>query len=460
MRGKVRFPVATLVLCLVSVCLAVAGELEDRLINEAINGNADAVRALLNKGADVNAKDGNAETVLMKAAYYGYADVVRVLIEKGASVEAKNNSGETALQLAGKRNQSAVVQLLQQALSKDSRANFTAAVNDFQHDPYNDANRERVVKAAAGLPSQPAIPEDARQPFVQATTLLQNIRTAQTSTPKDLYQPIVLLRKALEIAPWWGDAYYNLSRALELSGQYDDAIKQLNYYLELKLSEADAADARTKIAVFQTEKEAAARRRQENESAASVRYISGGATRLRRADAPPWWRPDGFGGIVTLYVYGIPEEDPLYLNTFRFPNGRILVVFLEAKSNSGSYAGDDIHVLDLTAEGCTQGYHFAFGTSDSFDACGFHYLVNVSSPPNATVIVRHPATGGSVTVPVALLYRGRALKGAWDGRVLQGGADVKVLTFDSNVVNAAHDPNVNAMGLTPLSVTPYQGDKK
>jgi|GEM_PF-1302291 hypothetical protein len=30
------------------------------------------------------------------------------------------------------------------------------------------------------------------------------------------------------------------------------------------------------------------------------------------------------------------------------------------------------------------------------------------------------------------------------------------MKFDSGVVNAVRDPNVNAMGLTPASVTPYK----
>jgi hypothetical protein len=33
---------------------------------------------------------------------------------------------------------------------------------------------------------------------------------------------------------------------------------------------------------------------------------------------------------------------------------------------------------------------------------------------------------------------------------------VYVLHFDRSMVNAAEDPNVNAMGLTPTTVTPYK----
>ena len=173
-------------LCFGLVHTAAAGVLEDRLINEAINGDVDVVRALLEKGANVNAKDSDGETALMKAAYYGYADVVRVLIEKGASADAKNRLGETALQLARLKNRADIVDLLQNALQKDPQARFTESVNEFQHEPSNEVNRERLVQSAAGLSSPPAIPDDAKQLFLQATAIFRNIRNNQTSTPEDI----------------------------------------------------------------------------------------------------------------------------------------------------------------------------------------------------------------------------------------------------------------------------------
>ena len=57
------------------------------LMLAARSGNVDAVRALLDDGADVNAsEDERGTTALMQAADQGHADVVDVLIEHGANV--------------------------------------------------------------------------------------------------------------------------------------------------------------------------------------------------------------------------------------------------------------------------------------------------------------------------------------------------------------------------------------
>ncbi|MCR4299388.1 MAG: hypothetical protein NUV75_11695, partial [Gallionella sp.] len=37
--------------------------------------------------------------------------------------------------------------------------------------------------------------------------------------------------EALEIAQWWGDAYYNLGVAQELAKKYDEAEQVFNFYL-------------------------------------------------------------------------------------------------------------------------------------------------------------------------------------------------------------------------------------
>ena len=406
------------------------------------------VKMLLDRGANIEAKSSDGTTALMEAALEDKTEIVKLLLDKGASINAKNMYGRTALSVA----KSDVAAVLKQALAQNPSTMLAEYVNQFQWNPYNDAARERVIQLAAGLSELPAIPDEAKQLFLQASALMK-----QTTTPEEMQKPIKLLQKALEIAPWWGNAYYNLSRAWELDGQYDEAVRQLNHYLELKPSEADAAEARAHIAVIQAEKETAEGKKQENESILAVKYVSGGITRLRDDDAPKWWHNSG--SIDSLYNYFVPQEYPFYINVFRFPNGHYLAISLIAQSNNGAYAGDRIGVYDITDNSCIWGNDFAFGAQDYSAPCGGRYYVSVSNQPNATVTVTYPATGASVTVPAALLYRGRAheamvLGGCGSGTVRQGGTRVMVLHFDCSVVLAAEDPAVNAAGLTPTTVKP------
>ena len=61
------------------------------------NGDVGKLRNALNKGASVNGQDEKGNTPLMLAAVYGNADSVRLLIERGADVNATNMFGATAL---------------------------------------------------------------------------------------------------------------------------------------------------------------------------------------------------------------------------------------------------------------------------------------------------------------------------------------------------------------------------
>jgi ankyrin repeat protein len=58
------------------------------------------VERLIDKGADVNARDEAGWTPLHYAAFSGHKDVAELLIAKGADVNTKNDSGETPLHIA------------------------------------------------------------------------------------------------------------------------------------------------------------------------------------------------------------------------------------------------------------------------------------------------------------------------------------------------------------------------
>jgi ankyrin repeat protein len=76
--------------------------------------NVDNIYMLLAKSADVNATDNDGWTALMRAAYSGYPDNVRVLLDSGAKVNAKNNKGKTALLVAAEEGLLEVIRTLLQ----------------------------------------------------------------------------------------------------------------------------------------------------------------------------------------------------------------------------------------------------------------------------------------------------------------------------------------------------------
>jgi len=150
MKKTIRYLVLALQLSLIPVLAATAGELENSLFSEVkYSSNAAKIRELLEKGANVNAreshngktplihasmnknkgfnevmllliekgadvnafdKDGN--TALLWAAMYGLSDNVQTLIEKGADVNARNNDGVRALTWAAMYGHTNVVRLL------------------------------------------------------------------------------------------------------------------------------------------------------------------------------------------------------------------------------------------------------------------------------------------------------------------------------------------------------------
>lgn len=73
-------------------------ELNDQLWEATRKGDAAAVTALLDKGAEVNAKFRYGSTALFKAAERGHAEVIKVLLARGADVSVKDTFyGATAM---------------------------------------------------------------------------------------------------------------------------------------------------------------------------------------------------------------------------------------------------------------------------------------------------------------------------------------------------------------------------
>jgi uncharacterized protein len=81
------------------------------LLLAASEGRLDAVRYLLDQGADVNARDERGRSALTEAAFNGNASVIKELILRGAELNALSDEG-TALDIAINTKHGEAVDLL------------------------------------------------------------------------------------------------------------------------------------------------------------------------------------------------------------------------------------------------------------------------------------------------------------------------------------------------------------
>ena len=115
-------------------------ELNDQLYEAVRKGDAVAVTALLDKGADVNAKYRYGTTALFKAAERGNAEVAKVLVDRGVDINVKDTFYKsTAMSWALQNDHFDIVRLL---LQKGAEGADDVLMTGVQQ------NKEDVVKMA------------------------------------------------------------------------------------------------------------------------------------------------------------------------------------------------------------------------------------------------------------------------------------------------------------------------
>jgi ankyrin repeat protein len=107
-------------------------DLNATLVKAAKNGDLASVKALLSRGANVNAKSNHGYTALMAAAENGHKDVCELLISKGANVNVSNIYDDTALMEAADKGHKDVCELLISKgadVNAENEAGWTALIH-------------------------------------------------------------------------------------------------------------------------------------------------------------------------------------------------------------------------------------------------------------------------------------------------------------------------------------------
>lgn len=102
----------SLCLCVLVLTLISQGAIRPPLLDAAKSGNKEALKSLLQKGANVNVTEGDGATALHWAAYHDDLDSADLLIRAGAKVNAANDLGVTPLWMACENGSEAMVRRL------------------------------------------------------------------------------------------------------------------------------------------------------------------------------------------------------------------------------------------------------------------------------------------------------------------------------------------------------------
>lgn len=138
------------------------------------------------------------------------------------------------------------------ATKQTPRKSLKQYVAELQKSPEDTQLREKIINLVLGMKPKPAVPEEARAYYVEGTTVL---KMAKDKHGAEL--AVASLDKASSIAPWWGDAYYNLASAYELADQFDRAEAALALYLLTQPSAQDARQAQDRIYEIRAKKKLA-----------------------------------------------------------------------------------------------------------------------------------------------------------------------------------------------------------
>jgi len=204
------------------------------LMDAAEEGDINTVKALLDKGEDVN-KKGPDYTALMVASARGNTDVVRLLIDRGADVNMVVSTGMCALAFAAENGHTGIVEILVEKGADIDKAIkvLEKRTSIFVHNPLTSFGDAAKSKSGLALLNEKYKKQHAKLPTAEQAKLPAQGSWAYYNGGK--YQEALnSFKKDISLDPSNSDNFAGLAASHNKLKQYDEAITAGKRAIELK----------------------------------------------------------------------------------------------------------------------------------------------------------------------------------------------------------------------------------
>lgn len=136
---------------------------------------------------------------------------------------------------------------------REALKHYVAALQSVSEGSASDqALREKIISLVQKLSPAPVVPEEARRFAVRG-----QIAVREAKSQADYVEAAGEFNRALKLAPWWAESYFNLAVAQGKAGQFNEATRSLKLYLLAAPNAPDAEKVKDQIYALEYRQERA-----------------------------------------------------------------------------------------------------------------------------------------------------------------------------------------------------------